>query len=99
MEEPKIIEVVKSFFAIFNIKVINKIIFSYTDQFIFPVENFSLQKYFKISMNKLEQWTIDYKDFIIGIKTGSDTEEKIIIRIIGLPAEKNTEYKIQLQQI
>jgi uncharacterized protein (TIGR04255 family) len=98
-EQPIIIDILGKFIKIFGIIKINRCILTFVDEFKFLSANFALSQYFTLTINNPSNWTIDYRDFVLGIKLSSEIDEKIIIRLIGIKPENNNEYQFRLEQL
>lgn len=94
-----IIEIVLKSGKILNLDEIQQFRMEYIDEFIFPKKNFKLESYFKLNLNKPEEWDINFNDFHIGITIKDQETDKFIIRLRGLPNKEKENNLFRLESI
>jgi len=82
---------------ILGIKSIEHIRIEYIDEFSLPIEDFDLRSYFNLNINQPKDWSIDYRDFLTGIKISSEDPDKFIIRLRGLPPKESEHYLFRFE--
>jgi len=94
-----LIEILIKTCNILDIELIEEFRFEYIDHFDFKREEFKPSDFFNLSNNYPASWSIDYRDFHIGIKIISENEDKFIIRLRGLPPTIKENFLFRLESI
>ena len=91
------ISIIFKILKLFNITSIKTFRIDYDDEYEFSDKDFLIEKYFNLSFNTINDWPLDYRDFILGINLKINKLEKLIFRLKGVPSNDPNKIRVQLQ--